>query len=383
VGARPAGGTPHSRDARRRAAPGRGPAASQRAAPRCDGYAAPVAGEPGYGADEQRPAPRSSAALDSLVSFLDQAGLNLFAGDADPETVADSLHHRWEERAAVRHAWSAAANLLQPTSVAWIPALAYGDFRAVGGAGDSSRGTRGEALGAWCALDSTFWDERVVPSSVALARLAGGLRQLVPALAFDLSPSARGPVAGYSMGQEFCDAAWLQALRRMGRRGALDSLPVTERYRALREAGLLPAYYQALEALVAERARGIRDRVLKERPGLYFAFRLRQAPGDWFSLGLLHGFSLPDRPLLLFTPELKTRGLLAAYRARGLDVVHAAELPPALVRVRNLAALKAISFGQNDGFWLSAGEGAAARGRLDVGRSMSDSVAQALRRLAR
>ena len=53
---------------------------------------------------EAGPAPRSTAALDSLVGFLDQAGLNLLAGDADPETVADSLHHRWEERSAVRRA---------------------------------------------------------------------------------------------------------------------------------------------------------------------------------------------------------------------------------------------------------------------------------------
>ena len=332
---------------------------------------------------EEGPAPRSTAALDSLVGFLDQAGLNLLAGDADPETVADSLHHRWEERSAVRRAWSDAASLLQPTSVAWIPAAAFGDFRPPAGWADSSRGIRGEPLSAACALDSAFWDDRVVPAAVTLARLAAGLRQLVPALAFDLGPLPRGQFTGYSMGQEFCDAAWRQAIRRMGRHGPLDSLPVVERYRTLRDAGLLPAYYQALEALVAEHARGIRDRVLKERPGLYFAFRLRQAPGDWFSLGLLRGFSLPDRPLLVFTPEVMTRRLLAAYRARGLDAVHAVELPSALVRVRNLATLKPLVFGQNDGFWLSAGEGTAARGRLDAGRSTSDSVAQALRRLAR
>jgi len=148
------------------------------------------------------------------------------------------------------------------------------------------------------------------------------------------------------------------------------------RYRTLREAGLLPSYYQALEDLVAERARSLRDRILKERPGLYFAFRLRQAPGDWFSLGLLRGFSLPDRPLLLFTPEVRPRPWLAAYRARGLNAVHAVELPPALVRGRNLGALKAVVFGQSDGFWLAGGE-------VGVSRATADSLAQTLRRLAR
>jgi len=322
--------------------------------------------------------PRSAAALDSLVSFLDQAGLNLLAGDADAETVADSLHHRWEERVAVRRAWSDAANLLQPTSVAWIPAFDYSRSRVTVGPADSSRGARGEALDTWCALDTAYWNATVVPAHVALAHLAGGLRQLVPAVAFDLARSARrgNQPTGYSMGQEFCDAAWRDVLARVARRGALDSIPAAARYRTLREAGLLPSYYQALEDLVAERARSLRDRILKERPGLYFAFRLRQAPGDWFSLGLLRGFSLPDRPLLLFTPEVRPRPWLATYRARGLNAVHAVELPPALVRGRNLGALKAVIFGQSDGFWLAGGE-------VGVPRATADSLAQTLRRLAR
>jgi len=323
-------------------------------------------------------APRSAAALDSLVSFLDQAGLNLLAGDADAETVADSLHHRWEERAAVRRAWSDAVNLLQPTSVAWIPAFDYSRSRVTVGPTDSSRGARGEALDTWCALDTAYWNSTVVPAHVVLAHLAGGLRQLVPAVAFDLARSARrgNQPTGYSMGQEFCDAAWRDVLARLARHSALDSIPAAARYRTLREAGLLPSYYQALEDLVTERARSLRDRILKERPGLYFAFRLRQAPGDWFSLGLLRGFSLPDRPLLLFTPEVRPRPWLAAYRARGLNAVHAVELPPALVRGRNVGALKAVVFGQSDGFWLAGGE-------VGVSRATADSLAQTLRRLAR
>ena len=315
--------------------------------------------------------PRSAAALDSLVAFLDEAGLNLLAGDVDPQIVADSLHHRWDERSAVRHAWSETVNRLQPTSVAWIPAFASNDEWPFGLA-DSSRGARGGAPSAACVLDSALWDERVVPAAVTLARLAGDQRELVPALAVDLD---QGPVTerrGPAIGREFCDAAWRQAISRMGRRAELDSIPIAARYRTLCDGGLLAAYYDALQTLVAERARGIRDRVLRLRPGLYFAFRFHEAPGDWFSLGLLRGFSLPDRPVLLFTPEVRTRGLLAAYRARGLDAVHAVELPPALVRVRNLPALRRAVFGENDGFWLPV-----------AGRGTSDSLAQALRRLTR
>jgi hypothetical protein len=334
-------------------------------------------------AQQGRNVARSVAAFDSLVGFLDEAGLNLLAGDAHPEAVADSLHRPSEEREAVRHAWSDAVNLLQPTSVAWIPAFGYGDYRP-GRWTDSSRGPRGEALDAPCALDSLFWDSGLVPAFAALARVAGQARQLVPALAFDLSSSRRGgEPAGYSMGQEFCDAAWRQALTRLGRHGPLDSVPVAARYRTLREAGLLPLYFGALEELMAQRARALRDRALKESPNLYFAFRLQHAPGDWFTLGLFRGFSLPDRPLLLFTPELETRDLLAAYRARGLNAVHATELPLTLVRPGTLAGLKHVVFGENDGFWLSSGEGTPARLRSDAGRLTNDSLAPLLRRLAR
>jgi hypothetical protein len=234
-----------------------------------------------------------------------------------------------------------------------------------------------------CALDSVLWDAGITPAYTALARLASQTRQLVPALALDLSGPRRGGWSGYSMGQEFCDTAWRQVLTHIGRRGPLDTVPVPDRYRTLREAGLLARYFGALEDLVAERARALRDRALRESGGLYFAFRLQQAPGDWFTLGLCRGFALSDRPLLLFTPEPETRGLLAAYRARGLNAVHAVELPLALVRPASLASLKRVAFRENDGFWLSASEGGSPRARPAAGRWRSDSLALLLRRLGR
>ncbi len=309
--------------------------------------------------------PRSPAALDSLVSSLDAAGFNLLAGDASAETVADSMHHYWEDRAAVRRAWHDAVNALQPTSIAWIPTIAY--RRSTRGTADSSRGSP-----RVCMLDSAVWEGRIVPAFVTLARLAAASRQLIPAVALDLD-SVPGVRAGENViGQEFCDAAWQRVLARLGPVPVRDSVALPGRLRALREAGLLARYYTTLEDIVAERARALRDRVLRERPGLYFAFRFRRAPGDWLSLGLLRGFSLPERPLVLFTPEAMTRDLLAAYRARGVNAVHAVELSPLTGRVRNVAALKHAVFGENDGFWTSAGAGAA-----------GDSLAQVLRRLTR
>src|SRR5207244_5776629 len=89
-----------------------------------------------------------------------------------------------------------------------------------------------------CALDSTLWGEGLPSAFGALARLAAEQRTLVIALGLDV-----GTARSYSMGQEFCDAAWRRGLAVLIRTGAAgggwDSLPYAARYPALRDAGLL------------------------------------------------------------------------------------------------------------------------------------------------
>src|SRR5207248_9746037 len=170
------------------------------------------------------------------------------------------------------------------------------------------------------------------------------------------------------MGQEFCDAAWRRGIAALGDRARLDSLPSGARYAALRDAGLLSRYYRALEDEVAARAAALRDRILKERRDVYFAFRLPQPPADWFTLGLMRGFGLPDRPLLVFTPELRTRQLLSLYRAGGLNLAHAMALPPASLAARGWTSLRRQVFEDDDGFWLAADEAAAVGQRVSRDR---------------
>src|SRR5207302_1946918 len=272
---------------------------------------------------------------------------------------------------------TSAPERLQPTSVAWIPLLDYRNVRHA--TGDSSRGARGEGLPAPCALDSTLWTEGLPSAFGALGRLAAEQHTLVIALGLDLDG-----LRSYSMGQEVCDAAWRRGLAGLVRAGTAgggwDSLPFGARYPALRDAGLLPRYYRSLEDEVAARATVLRDRVLKQRRDLYFAFRLAQPPADWFTLGLLRGFGLPDRPLLLFTPELWTRDLLALQRARGLNLVHAVALAPPSLRAHDWSGVRRLVFDESDGFWLTPEEpGGPGAGR----RLPQDSLGRLLRRLAR
>src|SRR5581483_2282346 len=200
------------------------------------------------------------------------------------------------------------------------PMLTYGNARWTGS--DSSRGPLGEALPSACALDSALWTTALAPAYDALVRLAAAERTLVVGLGLDV-----GGAGAYAPAQDFCDAAWRHGLARLGRRGPLDTLPYAARYPALR------------------------DRALKERRDLYFALRLPQPSADWFTLGLLRGFALPDRPLLVLTSETHSPETIAAWRARGLGVAHAVELAPASFRAGE-GRLRRLAFGENDGFWL-------------------------------
>src|SRR5207244_6286063 len=103
-------------------------------------------------------------------------------------------------------------------------------------------------------------------------------------------------------------------------------------------------------------------------------------PADWVTLGWLRGFELPDRPLLLFTPEIWTRDLLALQRARGLNMVHAVALAPPSLRARDWSGVRRLVFQESDGFWLTPEE----PGGPGASRRMSqDSLGRLLRRLAR
>jgi hypothetical protein len=296
--------------------------------------------------------------LDSMLAFVDVGALNVLATEVVAPARADSL--------GLRNIWKPTAARLQATSLRWFPAIALAELRPEGEAGTTrDLDVRGDTATVWCALDSLFWRGALRPAYRALARLGGGQRgsDVVAGVALDLDV-ARGGYAATG----FCDATYREGL------GALDidaaeaarlaALPPAVRYDSLLQRGLLGRYEAALEQLVAQRAATLRAELRRLNPDLRFAFRSAQLPSDWFSLGLLRGFSDPDTPVFLWTREPRVRDMLERYRARGIFALSAVGLTPERIASNEWPRLRPLAFVEHDGFWLPWVQHADSLGRL-------------------
>ena len=295
--------------------------------------------------------------LDSLLAFVDVSALNVLAIEVASPARPDSL--------GLRNIWRPTALRLQATSLRWFPAITLADLRMDGAPATREIDAHGDTSAVWCGLDSLFWRGALRPAYRALARLGGDKgTNLVEGVALDLDV----PQDGYAAAG-FCDADYREALGALGldsvETNRLDSVPASSgaRYQVLLESGLLGRYESALAGLVAQRAEALRAEVRRLNPDLRFAFRSARVPSDWFSLGLLRGFSAPDAPVLLWTREPRVRDNLAHYRARGIFALSAMGLVPERVATGDWPRLRRVAFVEHDGFWVS-GVRADSLGRL-------------------
>ncbi|PYO73449.1 MAG: hypothetical protein DMD64_07180 [Gemmatimonadetes bacterium] len=151
----------------------------------------------------------------------------------------------------------------------------------------------------------------------------------------------------------------------------LAALPPAVRYDTLLERGWLSRYFQGLEDAVAGRASVLRGELRRLRPDVRFAFHTSDAPTDWFSLGLLRGFSSPDAPIFLWLREDTRPTLARRYRVRDVFALSAIGLEPvrATFAPAELSRLRFAAFTEHAGFWL---DGAA-----------TDSLGRVIRRFAK
>jgi len=313
------------------------------------------------------------AALDSLLGFVEAAALNTLATTIPSVAIVDTL--------STRNLWKITADRLQATTVRWFPAVSLATFpimeeRRSGTSALPAPGPadevnlHGDLVPIPCGLDSAYWRNGLRPVYRILARL-GGPRpapDVIAGMALDLDSA----MTLYG-GSGFCDSDYRVGLTALGLdREELDrllTLPPPERYDTLLERGWLGKYFAALENSVAERAIALRAEVRRLKPDLRFAFHASETPTDWFSLGLLRGFSSPDAPVLLWFREADNpRVLLRRFQARGIYALSALrlQLTRTSLAPSEVGHLRAAAFSAETGFWL---EGAT-----------TDSLGRAIRR---
>lgn len=284
--------------------------------------------------------------LDSLLGFVDVAGLNALATTIPAPALIDTV--------STRNLWKIAAGRLQTTSIHWFPAVA---LRAIPSEGADEVDRHGTLTPIPCGLDSLYWRGALRPVFRTMTRLGGGgaRTEVIAGIALDLDSA----MTHYG-GSGFCDADYRVGLAALGLDHAeierLVGLPPGVRYDTLLERGWLSGYFEGLEAAVAERATVLRGELQRQHPDLRFAFHASDVPGDWFSLGLLRGFSSPDAPVLLWLKERGGggRALMRRYRERGVYALSAAGLEPdrATFAPSEWPRLRFAAFSEHAGFWL-------------------------------
>ncbi|HWC72694.1 MAG TPA: hypothetical protein VG454_02065 [Gemmatimonadales bacterium] len=303
--------------------------------------------------------------FESDLGFVDVAALNALATVIPTPAIADTI--------GTRNLWRNAVERLQTTSVRWFPAVALVDI-STQGAEEVDR--HGDLRPIPCGLDSLFWRSELRPTYRTLARLGGAQprAEVIAGIALDMDSALT-----YYGGTGFCDADYRTGLAGLGLDRAevarLALLPPPQRYDTLLERGFLGRYYDTLQATVAERARTLRAELRRLRPDLRFAFRSDEFPADWFSLGMLQGFSSADAPVLLWVRDTRGAGhaaeVLARYRERGIYALSALRLEPDrnTFSTNGWTRIRPVVFGAYSGFWLD--------------RAAPDSIGRLIRRVVR
>jgi len=280
--------------------------------------------------------------LDSLIGFVDVAALNALATTIPEAAIVDTL--------STHNLWKITGERLQATSIRWFPAVRLAAIRSQG-ANEVNR--HGDPTPITCGLDSLFWREALRPTYRTLARLGGTRPEVIAGVALDLDSA----MAHYT-GSGFCDADYRVGLAALGVDSAdlerLAALPAVVRYDTLLERGWLRSYFDGLEAAVAARATVLRDELRRLHPDLRFAFHAGTVPADWFTLGLLRGFSSPEAPVLLWLRERRARALLQRYEERDIFALSALGLEPerATFMPSEWSRLRYATFSDQAGFWL-------------------------------
>jgi len=119
----------------------------------------------------------------------------------------------------------------------------------------------------------------------------------------------------------------------------------------LKEKGILDIYYQILEETITEYARKTKEEILKINPELIFGFYQLNLPVNWFSKGIMRGFSTEDRPSLLFTFETAGKSYLEMLRKEDIFLLHSTVF--LLGMTEDYSRIIENSINLNHGYWIN------------------------------
>ena len=305
--------------------------------------------------------------LDSLVGFLEAAGLTALWARAGVGAVAESARFQNWEREAIRNAWQDLTERLQTTSIRWMPGIDLAEARLPRDSVTVELDALGDTAGRWAALEPRLWGELLRLSVRTVARLASEAPEVIPSIVLDLGHY--GMAAGFSdttfragLAGVPGDSAW---------KAALLALPAAARYDSLLESGRLGPFFEALENATAQRAAALRTEARRFSRHVGFAMRSTSAPTDWFSIGVLRGLTDSTSAPLVFTDDPSAGVLLTRLRERGITALPVVRLDPGTMSLRSWGRLGGVAFVENGGFW------------LDVPEASQDSLAPLIRGVTR
>lgn len=300
--------------------------------------------------------PTSEEGMKHLMDVFRESGLNTYFAANHTQFIYSPTKSD-EEKSKLRSEWADAARACDQHGLRCFLGSLYPHWQ-IFHEGDYAHliDAAGDVYDAPSALDLQFWRDSVFRIAIEMAELS--LREPgITGLYWDLEMYTF-PGLNHQEGQAMEDACFDTFLKAESdyltpeQSATATTLDVKERYRWLRDCGLLRRYYRALECAVARLAQELRDQVRTINPALEFALYDLHIPNSWFYRGFIKGLSLPDRPIVLLTYEVGGEDQQETAAREGCFFLHCTgALLNALPPDRWQDALPALCE-TTDGYWL-------------------------------
>jgi len=287
-----------------------------------------------------------------LVKAVKKSGINLLWGVGQPQIFLENgTSSSHDEMLSI---WRYVAENLENTDITWFIGMNYADSRKKQ---STIVGAQGQTIKTPSPLNWDYWEKELLAPLKICSEFSTHYSS-VGGIIIDLELYGMPPEI-YNISQNFGfeDEAYAVFLKQSKNElnenvwKEAETKTVLQRFHWLKKQGLLRLYYKILEDTIADYSARVKEKILKINPDLIFGFYRMSMPLDWFSQGIMRGFSSPERPVFLFTFETTGMPYLESFRKKGIYVLHATAL--LLGMTENYQAVIGNSLRFNHGYWLN------------------------------